>query len=293
MQQAELKQIRGIGDAICELLKRDHGINTLADLARLTDTEVDDLQRTLRAGRRGVPSGDVARWRDQARQLMRETPATAKEPLATFVVEAWGSVSEPGDQPHFIVHHIEDDETLETSAPGPTIDDAVRWMQQRVPVPAAPPGQELPAGTRQAAGLSPAHQGSPPPPGRGGLRITGLEVRRAASSGGNQWSTQLLADDPVAVEGEGALVFVGHVSLEGAEEPVTCDMRCRLRHIESGHELTFSWSGEVMATTGTHSVLSSAPFAIPAGIYRAIFSAADRRHGAGRSFRELPLLVIS
>jgi hypothetical protein len=264
MPQAELKQIRGIGDAICELLGRDHGIATIADLARLSDAEVDELQRALRASRRNVRNGDVAAWRDQARQLTGEMQAAADEPLATFVVEAWRPVSEPGDQPRFIVHHVEADETLETSAPRPTIDDVVRWMQERMTVPVAPPSAEPPA----------EHQQPARPARLGDLRITRL--------------------DPVAVEGGGALVFVAHVSLEGAAEPATCHLRCRLQRIESDQELTFSWRGEIMAAPGPRSAaISSAPISVPAGIYRGICLASDRRPGGGRAFRELPLLVVS
>jgi NAD(P)-dependent dehydrogenase (short-subunit alcohol dehydrogenase family) len=89
MQQAELRQIRGIGAAMCERLGRDHGIEAIADLARLSDTEVDELQRALQAGRSHVRNGDVARWRDHARQLVSEGETVADEPLATFVVEVW------------------------------------------------------------------------------------------------------------------------------------------------------------------------------------------------------------
>lgn len=49
MQGAELKQIRGIGDTTSERLARDYGIEALADLARLSDTEIDELQDALRA----------------------------------------------------------------------------------------------------------------------------------------------------------------------------------------------------------------------------------------------------
>lgn len=47
--RSELKQIRGIGDTMCERLGRDHGIETIADLARLSDAEVADLQQALRS----------------------------------------------------------------------------------------------------------------------------------------------------------------------------------------------------------------------------------------------------
>jgi ribosomal protein S13 len=298
MQHAELKQIRGIGDATCERLGRDYGIETIADLARLSDSEVDELQRALRASRSNVRNGDVARWRDQARRLASEREAVVNEPLATFVVEARKPVSEPGDQPRFVVHHVEADETLETSPPKPTIDDVIRWMQERVPMPAVLPGTKLPTDREGVVSSSTPDQltaPSPRPPARrGGLRITGLEIHRADDRVVNGWATSLLGDEPVAIEGGSALVFVGHVSLEGAEEPVTCQMRCRLRRIESDQELSFAWSGEMMATPGMPSAaIPSAPVSIPHGMYRGIFFALDRRHRALRAFCELPLLVVS
>ena len=298
MQHAELKQIRGIGDTMCELLGRDHGIETIAELAHLSDTEVEEVERALRASRRNVRIGDVARWRTQARQLANEKQDVPGEPLATFVVEAWRQVTEPADGPHFVVHHIEADETLETSEPNRTIDDVVRWMQERVAVPAVLTGTKLPAeGEAVASSSTPDPLTSPspgPPPRRGGLRITGLEVDHAGDRVVNgRRATSLLVDEPVAIEEGSALVFVGHVSLDGAERPVTCQMRCRLRRIESDQELAFGWSGEITAAPSMQSAtISSAPVSIPAGIYRGIFAASDRRHSVRGAFRELPLIVV-
>jgi ribosomal protein S13 len=298
MQHAELKQIRGIGDTMCELLGRDHGIETIAELAHLSDTEVEEVERALRASRRNVRIGDVARWRTQARQLANEKQDVPGEPLATFVVEAWRPVTEPADGPHFVVHHIEADETLETSEPNRTIDDVVRWMQERVAVPAVLTGTKLPAEGEAVASsstLDPLTSPSPgPPPRRGGLRITGLEVDHAGDRVVNgRRATSLLVDEPVAIEEGSALVFVGHVSLDGAERPVTCQMRCRLRRIESDQELAFGWSGEITAAPSMQSAtISSAPVSIPAGIYRGIFAASDRHHSVRGAFRELPLIVV-
>jgi hypothetical protein len=294
MQHAELKQIRGIGDAICEQLAQDHGIETIADLARLSDAEVDELEPVLRASRRNVRIGDVARWRDQARQLASGKEAVMDEPLATFVVEARRPVSEQGDQPRFVVHHVEADETLETSAPKPTIDDVIRWMQERVPMPAVLPGTKLPTDRERVASSSTPGQLTSPSPQptarRGGLRITGLEIQRVV----NDWATSLLVDEPVAIEGGSALVFVGHMSLEGAEGPVTCQMRCQLRRIESDQELSIAWSGEMVTTRGMLSAaIASAPVSTPTGIYRGIFLASDSRHGARGAFCDLPLIVVS
>lgn len=296
MQQAGLRQIRGIGAAMCERLSRDHGIETIADLARLNDTEVDELQRALQAGRSNVRNGEVARWRDHARQLMGEGEAVADEPLATFVVEAWKPAGEPGSQPHFVVHHVEADETLETSAPQSAIDDVVRWMQERVTMAAAPAGTKAPV-ERQEVARSSAPEQLPPsprrPPRRGRLRITGLEVCQEDHVI-NGAATPLLADTPVVIQARGALVFVGHVSLEGAEDPVTCRMRCRLHRIDSEQEITFTWPGETMVGPGMRTAtMSSTPVSIPAGVYRGEFFAEDPHQGARRAFRELPLLVVN
>ena len=97
MRRGELKQIGGIGDLTYVRLSQDHGIETIAQLAALSDTEAADLQRALQAAGRRLPGGEVARWRDQARQLAGESPAPADEPLATFVVEAWPPAGGPGD----------------------------------------------------------------------------------------------------------------------------------------------------------------------------------------------------
>ena len=123
MRRGELKQIGGIGGVTCVRLSQDHGIETIAQLAALSDTEAADLQRALRAAGLRLPGSEVARWRDQARQLAGESPVPADEPLATFVIEAWPPAGGPGDRggqsepPRYVVHHIESDQTLETSAP--------------------------------------------------------------------------------------------------------------------------------------------------------------------------------
>ena len=46
----------------------------------------------------------------------------------------------------------------------------------------------------------------------------------------------LLAQGPVAIEDGSAVIFVGHVSLDGAEGQLTCQMLCRLQRIESGQD---------------------------------------------------------
>ena len=279
MPRAELKQIHGISDATSGRLGRDHGIETVAQLAALSDTEAADLQRALQAAGRRLPGGEVVRWRDQARQLTGESPAPADEPLATFVVEAWppaggagghhdGSDGDDGGGrsklPRYVVHHIESDQTLETSAPTPATADVFRWMQDRVTVPAAPPAEAPPAPEAPTRGAPPAR--------RGRLRITGLDVREAGS----------------------ALVFVGHVSLVGVEEPVTCTMRCQLQRIDSEENVTFTWSGEIRPGAGMEAAaISSTPVTIPAGVYRGIVFAADKRLASRRAFCEVPLLVIS
>lgn len=298
MQGAELKQIRGIGDTICEVLARDHGIKTITDLEALSDTEVDELERALRPNFRNVRVGDVARWRDQARQLASGAEAMTDEPLTTFVVEVHRPASDSGDQPRFVVHQVEADETLETSAPKLTIDDMMRWMRERVPMPAVLPDTKLPTDREGVASSSTPDQLTVPSPRRparrGRLQITGLEIHPAADRVVNGWATSLLVDEPATIEEGSALVFVGHVTLEGAEEPVTCQMRCRLRRIESDREVSFAWSGDIMATPGMPSAtIASAPVSIPAGIYRGIFLASDRHHGARGAFCELPLIVVS
>lgn len=287
MRRAELKQIRGIGDAMCVRLSQDHGIDTVAQLAALSDAEAADLQRALQVAGRRLPGGEVARWRDQARRLAGESPAAADEPLATFVVEAWrptggpggpGGQDAPGDQPRYVVHHIESDQTLETSAPTPAIADVFRWMQDRVTVP--PPERTAP----------------PPeaPAKRGRLRITGLEVRTAGSQVINGPTAQLLATDGVALDAGSALVFAGQVSLVGAEEPVICEMRCQLQRIDSEENVTFAWSGEIRPGAGMQAAtISSTPVTIPAGVYRGMFFAEDKRRNTRRAFCEVPLLVVS
>jgi hypothetical protein len=286
MRQGELKQIRGIGDVMCVRLSQDHGIETIAQLAALSDTEAADLQRALQAAGRGLPGGEVARWRDQARQLAGESPAPADEPLATFVVEAWPPVGGPGgkggqgEPPRYVVHHIESDQTLETSAPTPAAADVFRWIRDRVNVPAAPPAEPPPAPEAPAK--------------RGRLRITGLEVHRAGSQVIDGPPVQLLLTDGVALDAGSALVFVGHVSLAGAEEPVTCTMRCRLQRIESDENVTFTWSGEIWPGAGMRAAtIPSTPVTVPAGVYRGMFFAEDKRLASRRALREVPLLVVS
>lgn len=298
MQLAELKQIRGIGDTTCERLGRDHGIETIADLARLSDTEVDELQEALRASSSRVRNGDVARWRDQARQLLGKREAVPDEPLATFVVEARKPVGEPANQLHFVIHHIEADQTLETSGPKANVEDAVHWMQERVTAGLAPPPREAPVERSEVV-----HSGSSPGPAvapggptrrRGRLRITAMEIHKAGHQGINTPVTALLADAPVAVEDGSALVFVGYVSLEGTEGPVTCQMHCRLHRIESGQEVTFTWGGQMTAAPGTQSAtISSTPVSMPSGAYRGIVFAEDRGQATRRAFCELPILVIN
>jgi len=282
MRQAELKQIRGIGDAMCVRLSQDHGIETIAQLAALSDAEADDLQRALQAGGRRLPAGEVARWRDQARRLSGESPAATDEPLATFVVEAWKSVGGPGGQggPHrFVVHHIESDQTLETSAPTPAPADVFRWMEDRVGPPAVRPAAQPAAPEGMAR--------------RGRLRITGLEVRHAGSQAISGPASQLLVPDAVTLDAGSALIFTGRVSLTEAEETVTCEMRCQLQRIESAEEITFTWSGEITPGPGKQTVaISSTPVTIPAGVYRGMFFAEDHRHAARRAFCEVPLLIV-
>jgi hypothetical protein len=292
MPRAELKQIHGIGDAMCVRLSQDHGIETVAQLAALSDADAADLQRALQVAGRRLPGGEVARWRDQARQLAGESPAPAAEPLGTFVVEVWppagpgdlGGQSVPGDQPRYVVHHIESDQTLETSAPTPAAADVFRWMRDRVNVPVAPPPEPsaaLPAEPQEASAR------------RGRLRITGLEVRKAGSQVINGSTAQLLVTDGVALDAGSAFVFAGQVSLVGAEEPVVCEMRCQLQRIDSEENVTIAWSGEIRPGAGVQAAtISSTPVTIPAGVYRGMFYAEDKRRNSRRAFCEVPLLVV-
>lgn len=297
MQQPELKRIRGIDHTMAERLDRDHGIETAAS-ARLNDTEADELQQALQAARSQVRKEDVARCcRHQARQVVSEEGAIADEPLATFVVEAWRPGSESDDQPHFIVHHVEAGETLATSVPRPTIDDAMRWMQERVTMPAEQFGTQLSDERQEVAPVSAPERPTPPssPRGarRGRLKITGLEVRLAAHHPNNGAAIPLLASTPVAIEAGGALVFAAEVSLEGADHPVICRMRCRLHRIDSQEEVAVTWTSETNVTPGMPSMTtSSSPAPIPAGAYRGEFFAEDRRRGVSRAFRQLPLLIV-
>lgn len=286
MRRGELKQIGGIGDITYVRLSQDHGIETIAQLAALSDTEAADLQRALRAAGLRLPGGEVARWRDQARQLAGESPVPADEPLATFVIEAWPPAGGPGDRsepPRYVVHHIESDQTLETSAPTSATADVFRWMRDRVSVPAPPPPEPLPAPKGPAAQAK-----------RGRLRITGLEIRKAGSQVIDGPPPQLLFTDGVTLDAGSALVFVGHVSLAGAEEPVTCTMRCRLQRIESDASVTFTWSGEIRPGADMQAAtISSTPITIPAGVYRGMFFAEDKRLASRQAFCEVPLLAVS
>jgi hypothetical protein len=104
----------------------------------------------------------------------------------------------------------------------------------------------------------------------------------------------LLGSTPVAIEAGGALVFIGHVGLQGAEHPVTCQMRCRLHRTESQEEVAFTWSSEAMVTPGMPSMtISSSPVSVPTGVYRGQIFAEDLRHGVSRAFRELPLFIVN
>jgi hypothetical protein len=292
---AELKQIRGIGDTTWERLGREHGIETIAELARLSDTEVDELQEALRASSSHVKNGDVARWREHAQQLVREREAVQDEPLATFVVEALQPIDEPGDQPRFVAHHVEGGQTLDTSELKPTIDDAVLWMRERVPMPPAPTPKTPPAERPELVHPRASDHAVAPrerPSRRGRLRITALEVHKAGQRAIDRAPRSLLAEAPVAIEDGSALVFVGHVSLEG-EGPVTCQMRCRLHRIESDQEVTFTWGGEMMAAPGMQgTAISSTPVSIRSGAYQGIVFAEDRGQAARRAFCQLPILVV-
>jgi hypothetical protein len=158
-----------------------------------------------------------------------------------------------------VVHHIESDQTLETSAPTPATGDVFRWMQDRATVPAAPSADAPPAPDAPAAK-------------QGRLRITDLEAREAGS----------------------ALVFVGHVSLVDADEPVSCAMRCQLQRIDSEENVTVTWSGEIRPGAGIQgAAISSTPVTITAGVYRGIFFAEDKRLASRRAFCEVPLFVVS
>jgi len=297
MQQPELEPIRGIGDTRADRPAPDHGIETAAASARPSDTEVDELRQSPQSARSQVREGEVARCRHQARRVVSEEEAVADEPLATFVVEARRPGSESDDQPHFVVHHVEAGETLATSVPRPTIDDAMRWMQERVTMPAGQLATQPPAERQEVAPVSAPEQPTPPvsPRGarRGRLQITGLEVRLAEHHLINGAAVPLLASTPVAIEAGGALVFAADVRLEGADHPVTCEMRCRLHRIESQDEIEFTWSSDTNVTPGMPSTTtSSSPVPIPAGAYRGEFFAEDRGNGVSRAFRQLPLLIV-
>ncbi len=105
---------------------------------------------------------------------------------------------------------------------------------------------------------------------------------------------QLLLTDGVALDAGSALVFVGHVSLAGAEEPVTCTMRCRLQRIESDENVTFTWSGEIGPGAGMQAAtIPSTSVTVPAGVYRGMFFAEDKQLASRRAFCEVPLLTVS
>ena len=156
-------------------------------------------------------------------------------------------------------------------------------MRDRVNVPAALPPEPPPAAQGPAAQAK-----------RGRLRITGLEIGKAGSQVIDGPPPQSLLTDGVTLEAGSALVFVGHVSLAGAEEPVTCTMRCRLQRIESDEIVTFTWSGEISPGADMRAAtISSTPVTIPAGVYRGIFFAADKRPDSRRAFCKVPLLAVS
>ena len=112
--------------------RHKYWIETVADVARLTDVQVDELQQAVRADRGGVRNGDVARWREHARQLLTEGEPATDQPLATFVVEARESADGTSGEPRFAVHHIEADED---SAPLPAVDEVAQWIRERVTMP--------------------------------------------------------------------------------------------------------------------------------------------------------------
>ena len=261
-------------------------------MTRLTDAQVDELEQALRADRGGVQNGDVARWREHARQSLSEGEAAADEPLATFVVEAREPADGPGGEPRFAVHHIEADED---SAPLPAVNEVAQWIRERVNMPSASPRTKTAAGpVAHAIEAGPLASSSPQRPARRGrLRITGLEIRRADGRAINGMAESLAGDAPVLIEAGCPLVFVGLVVLEGATDPVACRMRCRLRPTEPGEVFEFTWPGKTIPS-GVHSAqMSSAPVSIPAGIYRGELFAEDQRRSIRRAFRELPLLVVN
>jgi hypothetical protein len=272
----------------------EHWIETVADVARLTDAQVDELEQVLRADCGGGLNGDVARWREHARQLLTEETAAADEPLATFVVEARKPADGPGGEPRFAVHHIEADEN---SAPLPAVDEVAQWIRERVTMPFASPATKTAAGAAEVARASETVPLAPSPPQhparRGRLRITGLEIRRADGRAVNGTAESLSGDAPVLIEAGCPLVFVTRVGMEGATDPVACHVRCRLQPTEPGEVFEFTWSGKVIPS-GVHSAeMSSAPVSVPVGVYRGVLFAEDQRRSIRRAFRELPLLVVN
>jgi len=293
--EEELEQIRGIGEAMRERLRRDHGVHRLSDLARLTDTAVDELQQALRAARAGRV--DVSRWRDEARRLVSEPEASSESPLATFVVEARRGNSGTDGEPSFVVHHLEADETLETSNPLPTVEVAAAWMRHRVAGVSSP--REVAAGGEPAELSERVTENEPPPwpqppVRRGRLRISGLEVHRADDRDLNGTTRSLLAGAPVALDGAHPVILVGHVSLVGAVDRATCRMRCRLHDLESEHVIEFAWGGDSMlAPGGPGTEMASPPVSIPVGAYRGELFAEDRSQSVRRGFCELPVITVN
>ncbi|MEP6665294.1 MAG: hypothetical protein ABJA81_02495 [Nocardioidaceae bacterium] len=294
--EEELEQIHGIGEAMRERLRRDHGLQRLSDLARLTDTAVDELQQALRAARAGRV--DVSRWRDEARRLVIEPEANGESPLATFVVEARRDSSGTGDEPSFVVHHLEADETLETSNPLPTVEVAAAWMRQRVAGVSAP--RDMAADGEPADLSVRVIETEPPPPWpqqpvrRGRLRISGLDVHRADDHDLNGTTRSLLAGAPVTLDGAYPVVLVGNVSLVGAVDWATCRMRCRLHDLESEHVIEFAWGGDSMlAPGGPGTEMTSPPVSIPVGAYRGELFAEDRGQSVRRGFCELPVITVN
>jgi hypothetical protein len=289
MSSEQLEQIRGIAKGIRERLDRDHAIHSLADLACLDDAAVEELQQTLRASR--VGRADVGRWRDEARRLTTAQAASADTPRATFVVEARLHPDGTSDQPTFVVHHIEADETLETSGPLPTVDVVAGWMHDRVSragTRSEPAQAEKPADERPPA---PQNEAPPQPVQRGRLRITDLKVRHAGDGDVHGRAMSLLADVPVIIDGRLPVVLVARVRLEGAAESTTCRMRCRLDHVGSKQAFTFAWGDDMTLTPDNpERETASRPLPIPVGTYRGIVFAEGRSCSARRGFLELPVI---
>src|SRR5262249_23256950 len=151
-----------------------------------------------------------------------------------------------------------------------TIDDMMRWMRERVPMPAVLPDTKLPTDREGVASSSTPDQLTVPSPRRparrGRLQITRLEIHPAADRGVTGWPGSLLVGEPARVGGGSAFFFVGRGPGGGAEEPVPCRMRCRLRGMESDRGVSFAWSGDIMPPPGMPgATIASAPVSIPAG----------------------------